>query len=437
MNIISDLLERHALEIPIWGHLPAAMRLKQDAVARIGAQAAFELAREALQVPGLDFLQQRKIAGLGESARKHASSFTEVWPASEKFLRQPLHVVGGCVPPRMPGQRRSAYLACLHDVAARGRSSVIAWKQWALVDAELDEASAFPDNPEYDPGILAPEGDCFWMMHAREPAFRLAEAFWLAGSHTVDFGHWITEYLPKLMIARRAGLPDGVPVLVDANIPATVRAALPRFLAPGTPLITVPHLAEVQVERMWLAPTPQYAGFYATQWDERVWNARSADPDSMALLLSDIRKMTDGDIDSSSGFEKLFLARKPSRGKKKLVNHLELETIAGERGFKIIYPEDFSLLEQIRLARHARHVVAPDGSNSLLAFFAQPGTRVCTLSPPYAYPLADIGSILASLGIPLTVLIGPDTPIEDGFGEFWNDYRIDPAEFCAYLDRVA
>lgn len=435
MNIISDLLERHLLDIPYWGHLPAAMRLKKDAVTRVGASAAFDLLKDALQVPGVDTLKPRKIAELGATARSHGLSFVEVWPTGEPFLREPLNVRGGATPERMPGQRRAAYLACLQDATVRGRSSVVAWGDFALLDAERNEATAFADNPEYDPGILAQEGDVYWMMHAHEPALHVEEAFWLAGSHSVDFGHWIVEYLPKLMIARRGGLPAGVPVLVDTNIPATMRAALPLFLPEGTDVISVPHLASVQVDRLWVAPTPEYESFYATEWNEAVWDVRSVEPDSMAGLLTDLRDMASARLIEPTGMEKIFLARKPTRFKKKLTNYEQIEWIARDRGFHVVYPEDYSFVDQLRLARFARQIIAPDGSNSLVAFFANPGTRVCTLSPPYAYPLADIGSILASLGISMTVLIGPDLPEEDRFGDFWNDYSIDPGLFSSYLDE--
>jgi capsular polysaccharide biosynthesis protein len=435
LNIISDLLERHALEIPVWGHLPAAMRLKQAAVERVGAPAAFDLLGAALQVPGLDVLQRRRRAALGSTARAHGVHFSEVWSEGEPFLRESLHVMGGAAPKRMSGRRRSAYLACLENARVRGRSSLVAWNDFALEDAERDEAAAFSDNPEYDPGILAHEVGAFWMMEASEPALRIEEAFWLGGSHTVDFGHWITEYLPKLMIALRGGLPGGVPVLVDLHIPATIRQALPVFLPEGTPVITVPHLSTVQADRLWVAPTPQYAGFYATQWDDDVWDARSAEPASTALLLSDIREMTVAATETSTGLDKLFLARRPGRNKKKLVNHVAIEAMATGHGFHVLYPEDFSFIEQLRLARHARHIIAPDGSNSLLALFSSAGARLCTLSPPYTYPLADIGSIMSALGSEMTVVVGDDMPVEGGFGDFWNDYHIDPALFSEYLNH--
>jgi hypothetical protein len=78
-------------------------------------------------------------------------------------------------------------------------------------------------------------------------------------------------------------------------------------------------------------------------------------------------------------------------------------------------------------------VLAPEGSNNLLAFFARPGTKVATLSPPYTYPLGDVASILAALDVDFEVLVGPDEPTQEDFCPFWNDYRIDPVAFAEWL----
>jgi hypothetical protein len=429
--MIADLLERHAREIPLWGHLPAALRLKQEAVARLGPEGAFPLLREALQVPGLDDLLPRPVLPLVDAARG-GSAFNLLWEGGEQFVREPPSTIGGAPAAPMPGRTRSGYLAMLDDARVRGRSSLIAWQGRILHDIEAGEGT-FQDSPGYDPGLLHAEGGTFWMMEAAAPALRLQEAFWLGGSHTVDFGHWVTEYLPKLMLARLAGLPDGVPVLVDAIIPATVREALPMFLAPGTPIVVAPHLSEVAVERLWCAPTPQYTGFYPMVWDEATWSGRSVDPRRMAALLRAIRDVP-GLLDGPPAApRKLFLARKASRGKKKLLNHGDIEALAMARGFERIYPEDHSLTEQIRLAAHATHILAPEGSNGLLAFFANPGARVGILSPPYTYPLTDVSAILHALGIDVTVQVGPDLPTAEDFCPFWNDYRIDPDGFARWL----
>ena len=436
MAIIADLLERHAREIAVWGHLPAALRLKEAAVERLGVAAAFAETRQALQVPGLDRLVQVPLVPMAATARANGAMVRELWPGGESFLREAPRVTGAPAPASMPGRSRGAWLACLDDVRIRGRSSLLRWRELALQDIEPGEG-LFPDHPGYDPGLLHADGGKAWMMDADTPAFRQEEAFWLGGSHTVDFGHWVTEYLPKLMIARLAGLPDGMPVLVDSNIPATVREALPAFLPPGSPLVNVPHLAQVEVGRLWCAPTPQYTGFYALEWSHATWSGRSAEPHAMARLLQALVDAAGAPLLAPTGRPRLYLARKSSRAKKKLLNHDAIEALARAAGFECIYPEDYPLLEQMRLAAHATHLLAPEGSNNLLGFYASAGSRVATLSPPYTYPLGDVAAILAARGVDFEVLVGPDEPTAEDFCPFWNDYRIDEASFARWLANWA
>jgi hypothetical protein len=383
-------------------------------------------------VPGLDVLRRLEVTPASVFARERGAMVAEYWPGGERFLHAPPPTRFATPPAPIPGHTRGAWLACLGEARVRGRSSLLRVGDRLLHDIEPGEGG-FPDHPAYDPGLLHAEADAFWMMEASAPALRVAEAFWLGGSHTVDFGHWIVEYLPKLMIARDCGLPEGVTVLVDANIPGTVREALPHWLPRGSAVLPVPHLAQVEVGRLWCAPTPYYTGFYPLEWSEATWSGRSAAPEPMARLYRRLREELADAIVAPTGMPRLYLARRPERSKKKLLNHEAIEALARAAGFECVYPEDHPLVEQIRLAAHATHVLAPEGSNNLLAFFARPGAKVATLSPPYTYPLGDVASILSALEVDFEVLVGPDEPTEEDFCPFWNDYRIEPAAFEAWL----
>lgn len=434
-GIIADLVARHAEEIPFWGHLPAAMRFKQAAVARIGPDAAFAACAPHLGVPGLDRLHARELVPLRDAA--DAATTRTLWPGGTEFDRPPPDVVGSSNVGPLPGRERAGFLARLDGVRLRGRSSLLLHGDRLLIDAEPEEFAALPDNPEYDPGVLHAAGTRLWTMEATAPQLRVDEAFLLSGSHSVDFGHWITEYLPRYAMAVAAGLPPGTPVLVDAIVPGTILDALPALLPPGSSVLRIPHLGSVDVGRLWCASNPIYSGFYPTLWTPGTWATIGSAPTRLAWMVRELARLLGPDIDAPTGCDRLFLARRPSRHKKKLLNHPEIEAIAADRGFRIVYPEDLGLVEQVRLARNATRIVAPEGSQALLAWFARPGARACLLSPPYALPLVDVNAILADLDIALTVLTGPDEPTEEDFCGFWNDYRIDPAGFAAFLDGWA
>lgn len=432
MTIIADLLDRHAAEIPLWGHLPAALRLKEAAVHRLGVEAAFAAVAPALGVPGVELLRRMPLEPMAQAARRTGALRAELWTGRAHFLRAPPTTRFAPPPAPMPGRGRDAWLACFDEAVVRGRSSLLRVGGRMLEDIEAGE-DAFPDHPAYDPGLLHAEPGVAWMMQGREPALRVDEALWLGGSHSVDFGHWVVDLLPKLMMARRGGLPEGVTLLVDAIIPGTIREALPALLPPGATLATLPHLAEAAVGKLWCAPSPHYTGFYPMEWSEASWSVRSAEPKVTALLMRDLRAALGEGVAAPTGQPRIYLARRASRSKKKLLNAGAIEAIAEAHGFLKVYPEDHSLVEQARMVAQATHVLAPEGSNNLLSFFASEGARVATLNPPDTYPLGDVGAILAELGVDFEVVVGPDEPTEEEFCAFWNDYRIDEASFTAWL----
>lgn len=77
--------------------------------------------------------------------------------------------------------------------------------------------------------------------------------------------------------------------------------------------------------------------------------------------------------------EKIYLSR-TQLPEKDAVNEEYLESVAKEQGYKIVYPEQLKLEEQIRLIMNAKSIAATMGTLTHLAVFAEPGTElVCFL----------------------------------------------------------
>jgi capsular polysaccharide biosynthesis protein len=435
---VDDLVDRYRREIPEWGHLPAAMRLKQTLVRRIGVAGAHAVARDALEVPDLDSLHQRPTSGIRQAAERDALVFRPLWPGGERFTLFPPPTVGVNNNQPLVGTSRPGYLACLSDAQVRGRSGILLAGGEALLDIEAWEAGTFEDNPEYDPGILGQTRAGFWTMEPLEPELEVDAAFLLCGAHTIDFGHWITEYLPRYAMARLADLPD-VPVLIDERMPLTHRESLELLLPADAEIIVVPHLAVVRVCQLWYAPSPMYMGFYPVRMDEGYWKLVASHAERFAPLVAqldrDLRAAVGPRGDSANGElggRRLFLARKPNQ-KKKLVNHLAVEETVAGHGFEVIYPQDMSFRDQLSAIRDATHLVGPDGSALFLTLFARPGAKLAVLSPPYTLPLVDVAAMLRARGIETTIFTGPAVPGADEFSPFWDNYEIEPGGFGAFL----
>src|SRR3990167_11303268 len=154
----AEVIALHEAEIPIWGHLPAAMRFKQAAVRMLGVGAAFDLVRGHVSVPSLDRLQPRPIVSLREAALDRALFFNELWQGGNQFERAELRVIGNGNHGPLPGWDRSAFLACLPNATVRSRSALVFSSTDALMDFEGDEYSRVTDIPQFDPSILHRDG---------------------------------------------------------------------------------------------------------------------------------------------------------------------------------------------------------------------------------------------------------------------------------------
>lgn len=438
MTPIDDLLAQLQRDIPLYGHHTAAIGFKQALVARLGVQQAHSPACAALQLQAMERLRRLPVTPLREAAQGQGRPLHMLWPGGQASALPQLQVVGGRDDAPRTVVDRAGYLSCLDEVDVRGRSELLLWREQVLHDVEGDEARRIHDQFSFDPQVLHAEDGHWWVMDSAEPAPVIEEAFWLGGHHAHDFGHWLTEYLPKLATALRAGWPGGMPVLVDASAPATVREALPALLPPDTPVRLLSALERLHVRRLWCAPNVSYPGFCPLlAASEEGATSLLTPPDRMAALIETLMGRARRALDHTTGIDRLYLARRPGRHKA-IVNHEAVDAVLARHGFVRVLPEEHPFLEQLNLVRQARFIVAPEGSNALLGAFGGAGKQITILSSPYTQPLLDIGATATALGQSLTFLTGPcaqDSPhhTDHPFWRFWNDYRIDPSGLESFL----
>lgn len=426
---VAGLLERLRTDEAVLGRLCAGIAFKRGLVALLGHDAALPWIARGLGIPDARGVRRRSVVPMLAHARASAD-YRELWPGGRPHAIEPPRVIGAGDHHRQTGVSRSAWLARLDDVVVRGRSAVLlAADGAALVDAEGNESRQFEDNPEFDPAVLAVDGDGYWTIEAGDDVAVAGEGFLLAGTYAHDFGHWITEHLARLAIALLAGLPR-VPLLIDERMPATHRQALQVFL-PDWDVRVLPHLAATRVQRLWVAPNPLYRGFSPTNWSD-AWRPMLLEPEGFAAAIRELLRRARPLMSTGTGIDKLYLARRPGR-KKRLVNHADIEAVAAARGYEIVYPEDHDFATQLRMVHHARKILAPDGSAGLLSYFARPGASVCFMNHTHTLPLVELNGVFGSLGIDFSVVTGPIQG-EPQAEPFWSDYSIDPRVLSECLD---
>jgi capsular polysaccharide biosynthesis protein len=131
------------------------------------------------------------------------------------------------------------------------------------------------------------------------------------------------------------------------------------------------------------------------------------------------------------GPEYVFLARQPWRWGQ-LVNAPEIEGVASEHGFTVVYPDELTFVEQVNLVASAKRILAPEGSALFLCYFASPGTKLLILENAVVEG-ANVWRAFFPDCAP-TAMAGTVVARDEGFPHR-SSYRIDPQRFRDFLSE--
>ena len=413
--------------------LEPLMRFKQALVARFGIERGFAVYRERLMLPDTGRVRLRPLQSQLAFARAHSAAFVETDPGGAPFTVEPPAVVGEG--DRLPLRHvsRCLYVACLADARVRGRSAVIEAGGAALLDYQGNERTLFDCELDIDPAIFDAARERAWIVEPDddEAGIEVDEAFMLLGPNAGSFGDWMSEFLPRYVAADASGALPPVPLLIDANLPATIRQSLAMMAPPGVRTIEVAPYTTVRVRKLWCAPSLCFAPGREKMDRRFKWDYLAPAPAASAAVAREMAGRAVAFGRDAGGPERVFLGRRPA-GWRKLVNSEAIEAAARNRGFQIVYPEDLDFAAQADLLRHAHFVVAPEGSALFLAYFARPGTKICILN----HTLIDgaIGYNGLFDRVLITILTGPIVRPDAQFPHR-ADYRIDADAFGAFLDE--
>lgn len=198
----------------------------------------------------------------------------------------------------------------------------------------------------------------------KKPEYVGKRAVLLGARGNGNYYHWLTDVLPKLEVLKKSGFAiQNEDVVIVPRISARFQLeTLEKFgilerqvyqTHTNSPWITadsvtVPYLKNTMALTMgrWL---PHFL---------------------KALLLSP-------EIGIFDATEKIFVARDPDKkGGRRLSNYDEVIKEFKSQGFRVVFPEDYTVTQQAEIFAKARVVAAPHGAGLANIIFCQPGTKV-------------------------------------------------------------
>jgi capsular polysaccharide biosynthesis protein len=97
------------------------------------------------------------------------------------------------------------------------------------------------------------------------------------------------------------------------------------------------------------------------------------DPSNYDYRFELISRANDAKIDIK--YDKIYLSR-GSLKKRAIKNSIEIEKLMENHGFKIIYSEQYSILEQVNLFHNAKVIIGPTGAAFANLIFCKPETKI-------------------------------------------------------------
>ncbi len=190
------------------------------------------------------------------------------------------------------------------------------------------------------------------------------------------FGHWLTDFLPRLYALHLAGIDiQKIKLMLPASSPRFVRQFLSLIGVPGENLVWHDQRAERLMPDELVMPSlfrlrsrfhPLFV--QATHfWLER-FAAHAGLPD---------QAMTD---------RRLFISRARLSGARRLRERAAIEARAIQAGYELVFPETMSLSQQIQIFRSASRVLGEYGSGLHGSIFAPPGSVICALRGTSHHP---------------------------------------------------
>ncbi|MDD9718291.1 hypothetical protein PVW48_16125 [Dinoroseobacter sp. PD6] len=152
----------------------------------------------------------------------------------------------------------------LKDVTLFARSPAIRKRDRLILDQQGDELARVPVELGSDPAICQQDGDHVYHIEdrAEDRVVRRDRAISVMGLSAEAFGHWLYGLLRLCLTLRDDPELEGVPVLIDADMPGQHRQSIALFSGGRHEIIRVPRRHRVEVGTLF----PQTSWLYNPQF---------------------------------------------------------------------------------------------------------------------------------------------------------------------------
>lgn len=348
---------------------------------------------------------------------------------------RPLDIQGDHYPFHYASQTTNElYVGLIRDARVFFRSDVVlAGRGAALLDL-VDHPMMPYVVLNGDSRVIRLDGANMTYDAASRRAARLDRAIMLSGMTSGRFGHWVSEFVPKLRLFGELPELREWPIVVDEDMPAAHYEMLRLIAGEERTVFILSPGVELRVNTLAVAPTYTFKPHNLTPEGFRLSSITNitCDPEALQYFKQACggRLGLNGSGGARSG-RRIFLSRRNSSFRR-LANEAEIEQALAGEGFETVYPEEMSFAEQARLFHAAGCVVGPNGSAFNNIVFSPASCRALMLFGPDMANWPGWLNAAASLGHRITCLCGQAA--NPGPASKHSDYVVPPGEVLRLLN---
>lgn len=207
--------------------------------------------------------------------------------------------------------------------------------------------------------------------------------------------HWIANLLPTLHVLNQSGVPNHVPLVLPdevRQIPQMMESL--EFFRRGRQIIWIEKHQFFQFDVLYWAESPVYDAPFSRDASYRlplILHAEAMDGYREEVLA--YCSSFNSTCRASNG-EKIFLGRRP--GSSRPYNGPAVEGWAAEAGFRVVFPEEMSFVNQVHMFATATHIIGPTGAALANVIFSSAALKILRLrgsTAPYENYFSNLATV--------------------------------------------
>lgn len=269
----------------------------------------------------------------------------------------------------------------LENAVVDAESAIPATRTIAVLDSHVDLSRH--QSPEWRHGLFrrGAEGGTLERTHCVDSfrQARLPAAIVLTSGFWVNWAHFLTEVLPKALIADQRGDWRDWPMLISSAGLANAQELVRLLVAPDRRIMKAYGRMTIDqagyVSSVGFCPL-EYSYDWKTDFPKILPTDCIFSPYALDLVRTSARRLIRPVANSTPAF--LYIRR--NGAVRRFVNQDDVEEVFRARGFQVVTPETLSVQEQVELFSRARVIAGPTGAAIANLVFAPRGCRILVLA---------------------------------------------------------